>query len=452
MRITTVIATSLFVVAAGAGWTNAQALRNAGPPAEFPPASYKGKQYVDSRGCVYIRAGIDGNVTWVPRVNRQRNLLCGFQPSLSPAQLAQARTGPSAGTSGAPVEITLAPEDRRAAPAAPAPVPRAAAPQPSPGPAPTVFGSPAPQTETAPAPRRTETAAAPRAAPSPGPAPTVFGSPPPKAAPAATAQARPAARKPSPAPAPTVLSGAAQPKPKVVRARPAPQPHELAPGTRIVRRHIVENRQNTTNLRVPAGYRAVWTDDRLNPARAERTQAASLATLTPRVPPGYRAAWEDERVSTRRAQGTAQGEAETDAIWTRGAPRVLVPQPSRGHSVRAEVSARNGRSPYWTPPVQAAPPAAGVARVSTRSEPASRPTLATKPRYVRVAVYGTDAQARGVAVALARGGLPMRLGTLTRGGKSYRVVLAGPFGDAQAAQSALSQLHGAGYSGARLGK
>ena len=40
----------------------AQTLRAVRPPAEFPPASFRGKQFVDSRGCVYIRAGIDGNV------------------------------------------------------------------------------------------------------------------------------------------------------------------------------------------------------------------------------------------------------------------------------------------------------------------------------------------------------------------------------------------------------
>jgi hypothetical protein len=52
-------------------------------PAEFPPQGYSGKQYVDSKGCVFIRAGIDGSPTWVPRVTRSREQICNAVPTFA---------------------------------------------------------------------------------------------------------------------------------------------------------------------------------------------------------------------------------------------------------------------------------------------------------------------------------------------------------------------------------
>ena len=49
--------------------------QSSGVPAEFPPASFDGNQFVDSDGCAFIRAGVGGAVTWVPRVDRRRNQL-----------------------------------------------------------------------------------------------------------------------------------------------------------------------------------------------------------------------------------------------------------------------------------------------------------------------------------------------------------------------------------------
>ncbi len=50
-------------------------------PAELPPPEYRGQQYVDSKGCLFMRAGPPGQTIWIPRVTRDGTPLCGNPPS-----------------------------------------------------------------------------------------------------------------------------------------------------------------------------------------------------------------------------------------------------------------------------------------------------------------------------------------------------------------------------------
>ena len=76
-----VICVSGIALASGPG--AAQSFRDLSAPAEWPPASYAATQYVDSKGCAFIRARAGGTVTWVPRLTRSHRPLCGFAPSLA---------------------------------------------------------------------------------------------------------------------------------------------------------------------------------------------------------------------------------------------------------------------------------------------------------------------------------------------------------------------------------
>ncbi|WP_223422387.1 SPOR domain-containing protein [Tateyamaria pelophila] len=111
MKLAKIAALSLILLSIGTMPSVAQDQRSVQAPANLPPASFTGTQFVDSNGCMFSRANIDGTVTWVPRVNSRRQLVCGQPPTLvaksnpveatSSAQRTTADT-PTAPTPGSP--------------------------------------------------------------------------------------------------------------------------------------------------------------------------------------------------------------------------------------------------------------------------------------------------------------------------------------------------------------
>lgn len=215
MRFGGVLTTTLLVAVLGApaAWAGLET----NGPAEFPPASFSGRQYVDSAGCVFVRAGYGGSVNWVPRIGRDRKQLCGYKPSLAAGApvLDVAKSAPAP----APTPAAPAPAPARVA-AAPAPVPtaparpmRAASPfEPTPG-----VGKPMPTIALTNTPPRIGRPAMPAPAPAPVamPAPAVAA---PAAGPVKMAAAPAPGRYVSPYALGGDWSGTAAPAPAVTPA------------------------------------------------------------------------------------------------------------------------------------------------------------------------------------------------------------------------------------------
>lgn len=236
MQFTRAIAVALIASIVGFQAADAKTLRGDGTPAELPPVSFKGNQYVDSRGCVFVRAGVNGGTNWVPRVTRDRKLVCGFQPTLSaedrtnaaqPEQVVQILPQAEPEPVTEPVEVVEA---------APKPVVRRQET--------TTYQSQSVPTAPKLYPR---TVAVKPYEPMADVAPTVETSTRAKALPARVANRKPRRGD-------VVIEG------------------QVADTVRVMPRHVYENRGNAI-VTPPKGYKTVWKDDRLNPLRADQTFA-----------------------------------------------------------------------------------------------------------------------------------------------------------------------------------
>ena len=122
MRILTVFAIGCAVLCCAAMPLLAQGSGIDSVPAETPPAGYSANFYVDSRGCMFVRAGTAVRITWIPRVTRRRELMCGFEPSLAVAVRSNSKTAVSTSVSAVFASLAVV-SGPKLVPLAPKPVP-----------------------------------------------------------------------------------------------------------------------------------------------------------------------------------------------------------------------------------------------------------------------------------------------------------------------------------------
>ena len=374
----------------------AQSLAQIGGPAELPPNSFRGDQYVDSRGCVFLRAGNGGQLNWVPRVTRARKVLCGFPPTLGPKPVIE-MADEAAPEARAPVVVA-----RAAAPRPPVVVKRA-------------VGMPMETIASLPATRRV--------------APSVVA----KAAPVQPKQPVQTVRAQS---YETVASNGV-PAGKIGCYTNAPVAERVNlrnGGTALV---CTRGDGTVTGWRPPVypdGARVgaslsnppvAVSSGRVRDAgrAAPAADYADASNPAPVMPKGYRAAWTDDRLNPNRARGTAAGQAAQDQVWTRDVPAQLVTDKARKKAQKAK----------------------RVAVSTSNSAPEASGSL-----WVQVGTYGVKANATGAAQTLAGLGLPTAKSRITKGGKALEIVLAGPFGSSAEAKSALSMARNAGFADAIL--
>ncbi|MDP3338710.1 SPOR domain-containing protein [Frigidibacter sp.] len=323
-------------------------------PAEFPPASFGGSQYVDSSGCVFMRAGYAGQTTWVPRVARDRTVICGQRPTFGSAPTA-------------PV-IAAAPAPRVA------PAGRVGRPMD------TIATTTAPPRITAPATVRTG-----------GPDPRSYAG-----ARVMAAQAPAPVRAPAPVAQPRGVAIAAAPVGQTAcpNRSPVAQRFMLADGRHVIR--------CVPQSEYPKTYATA--------AQIAAMPQGFVQAVPVTVPPGYKPAWKDDRLNPMRGVGTPTGDAQMAQVWTDKVPMKAAPQQVRvvqapapvqvTVSSRSEPVAQVRAAPIRAAAVQPAATSGRYVQVGTFGEPANAAATAARLRATGLPVATSKIQKSGRALQI----------------------------------------------------
>lgn len=148
------------------------------------------------------------------------------------------------------------------------------------------------------------------------------------------------------------------------------------------------------------------------------TSSPGAADPVPAIPDGYRAAWSDGRLNPNRGPQSATGDAQMAAAWD------TTQIPMRRHTTAGAATARSA------PEV-----VSSMGQATASAAPATRAPAATGYRYVQVGAFRDAGNAAAIASKLQGLGLPGRVAK-TRSG--LNVVVAGPYDDSATLRNALA--------------